>query len=126
MRLKCNNGLQANAERIQYEAVAHYLRMLFIMVYLVDPSDWKWDYFCGNDGEEWYSADCPYCKEYYCVTDELQDDQIESNCPLGVSSRTCCDTRWAKMNQSKTWGAWVFYAHKVLEYIIIHGQEVRS
>lgn len=126
MRLKCNNGLQANAERIQYEAVAHYLRMLFIMVYLVDPSDWKWSYFCDNDGEEWHSNDCPYCKEYHCVTEWRDQNDYDSDCPLGVNSWTCCDTLWANMNQAITWEHWIFCANMILKYIIRHGLEVRS
>lgn len=126
MILKCENGLTTNAQKIQYEAVSHYLRMLFLMVYLVNPDDWRKSYFCDHDGERWFADNCSYCMNFCCfdIEGDIEDDEDDvSNCPLGENSADCCGGIWKRMNRSDSAEEWTYFAKHVLNYIIEHGRD---
>lgn len=72
-------------------------------------------------GESWYGEYCSYCEKYYDYECE-DEDEYEGcpKCPLSNSGKrgfTCCDGLWKKMDEAKTWGTWIKYAEKTLEYI---------
>jgi len=100
---------------IKFEAVVHYLRMMFwamerhdeYHILLID----KIGIIESELGEHWYSGYCSYCREHRKVC---------SSCNLW-SARGCCDGLWGKMSKAKTWKKWVFWATKVLQYIIENG-----
>jgi hypothetical protein len=100
-------------KQIKFEAVAHYLRMMF------------WAYHIGNDDlyyymrseidEFWNSRDCSYC-DYYssnCNNCELHDI---------YPSTGCCSGLWHAMDAHfDNRIEWLMNAHKVLKYIIDNG-----
>jgi len=103
----------------KFEAVAHYLRMMFWVMYESEAKLERIPSFIRmrrGVNENWHGAYCSYCLKNHSKNPCLLNTHDEI-CDGGE----CCAHTWDILNNSNTWREWLHNARKVLDYIIEHG-----
>lgn len=116
-------------EYLREKSLKHYDRMILIVKALIAAGDGlkkpDEDALEALLGENWYAGDCVYCQKH-ADTDErkYKSDDDCGKCPLTEKPsdvENCCNGLWRRLENARTWEAWLERAIKVKAYIAKKG-----